>query len=125
MTPGANWAIKEQSPEGSGPWSHNGDLSRHGVIFPQVGNWYRRVDDRLFEVVAIDEMARTAEIQYFDGTISELDFDSWHELELEPAAAPEDWTGAVDIDQQEIPELKEQIRHNWQDPLELLDHIDE
>ena len=69
---------------------------------PTIGDWYRYSAGELFEVVAIDEDEGTIEIQHFDGTVEELDFDdwaaSWHDREIETAAAPEDWSGSVDMD---------------------------
>jgi len=69
---------------------------------PTIGDWYRYSGGELFEVVAIDEDEGTIEIQHFDGTVEELDFDdwatSWHDREIETAAAPEDWSGSVDMD---------------------------
>ena len=56
-------------------------------IAPAVGNWYKHENGDLFEVVAIDAADATVEIQYFDGTIEEIDFDSWQELELEEAGS--------------------------------------
>ncbi len=49
------------------------------VIRPIVGEWYRGGTNELFEVVAIDAQDQTIEIQYFDGTVAEMDFDSWNE----------------------------------------------
>ncbi len=43
------------------------------VSYPVIGNWYRRSNGSLFEVVAVDEQDGTVELQYFDGTIDELD----------------------------------------------------
>jgi hypothetical protein len=45
------------------------------VIRPIVGQWYRGGTNELFEVVAIDDQDQTIEIQYFDGTVTEVDFD--------------------------------------------------
>jgi hypothetical protein len=64
-------------------------------INPIIGSWYRYENGELFEVVAIDEQDGTLEIQYFDGTVEELDFDAWQELEIEAAEPPEDWSGSV------------------------------
>ncbi len=94
------------------------------MIFPQVGSWYRRVDKRLFEVVAIDADEGTVELQYFDGTIAELDFEAWHQLELCTAAPPEDWSGSVDMDPMDNAELRDTARRAWQDPLILVDQLD-
>jgi hypothetical protein len=65
---------------------------------PVVGKWYARPGGDSFEVVAIDRDDHTIEIQYFDGTIEELDFDDWREDEIVPASPPEDWTGSVDVE---------------------------
>ena len=46
------------------------------AIRPVVGQWYRGGTNELFEVVAIDDQDQTIEIQYFDGTVTEVDFDS-------------------------------------------------
>lgn len=69
-----------------------------GMIQPQVGCWYRRLDGTLFEVVALDEDDGTVELQEFDGTVDELEIEAWHRLVLEPTAAPEDYSGAVDVE---------------------------
>lgn len=90
-------------------------------ISPIVGNWYRLENGELFEVVAVDEDDSTVEIQYFDGTIEELDFDSWEEMEIEEAEAPEDWSGSVDVDEKDLEELTDQPNEDFDDPLEYLD----
>lgn len=68
---------------------------------PNVGDWYRNPAG-VFEVVAYDEDDGTIEIQYFDGTIEELERedwnDQWKEGSLEAGEAPEDWSGSVDVD---------------------------
>src|SRR5665213_3549914 len=72
------------------------------VIRPIVGQWYRGGTNELFEVVAIDDQDQTIEIQYFDGSVTEVDFDSWNEQLLDElidaAEPPEDWSGAVDVE---------------------------
>jgi hypothetical protein len=69
------------------------------LVQPIVGQWYR-IADELFEIVAIDEADQTIEVQYFDGTVTELDFDAWNEQmredRLAAVDAPEDWSGSVD-----------------------------
>lgn len=69
---------------------------------PNVGEWYRQSGGSLFEVVAKDEDDGTIDIQYFDGTVEEMDFEDWEsqweEGALEAAEAPEDWSGSVDIE---------------------------
>ncbi len=71
---------------------------------PSVGSWYGLEGER-FEVVAVDEDDTTIEIQYFDGTVEEMDFDDWdihcEEGALEPVDAPDDWSGSVDVEPEE------------------------
>ncbi|GMW07535.1 MAG: hypothetical protein QY320_00400 [Gammaproteobacteria bacterium] len=93
-------------------------------ITPTIGNWYRHENGELFEVVARDETDATVEIQYFDGTVEELDQDAWDELEIEEAEAPEDWTGSVDVDEEELEQLADRPNENFDDPLEYLDRQD-
>lgn len=72
------------------------------VLEPVIGNWYRFTEGEVFEIVALDADDGTVELQYYDGTIEEMELDDWYascELrEIETAAAPEDWTGSVDLD---------------------------
>ena len=51
---------------------------------PGIGDWYRLNSGALFEVVACDDDDGTIEIQYFDGTVEEMD--------------TEDWSGSVDVE---------------------------
>lgn len=58
---------------------------------PEIGRWYQdNTDLQLFEVVAIDEVSATVDIQYVDGELAEFDLDNWAELSLSPAEPPED-----------------------------------
>jgi hypothetical protein len=69
---------------------------------PTIGQWYRVSGDKEFEVVALDDDDGTIEIQYFDGTVEELDREDWDsqwlEGQIETAEAPEDWRGSVDVE---------------------------
>src|ERR1700691_295138 len=69
---------------------------------PEIGSWYRRRGGESFEVVAVDEDDSTFEVQYFDGTVEEMDLDDWEARrssgEIADAEAPEDWSGSVDGD---------------------------
>src|SRR3982750_4385503 len=72
---------------------------------PIIGHWYRIQGSDSFEVVAFDEDDGTIELQYFDGTVEEMDIEDW-QAEKEAGAlggggAPEDWTGSVDVDPEE------------------------
>jgi hypothetical protein len=68
---------------------------------PGIGDWYRSNGGALFEVVALDDDG-TVEIQYFDGTVEEMDIEDWEaqweEGALESAEPPEDWSGSVDVE---------------------------
>ncbi len=72
---------------------------------PTIGSWYRIQGGESFEVVAIDEDDGTIELQYFDGTLEEMDIEDWQAEQeagtLEEIEAPEDWTGSVDVDPEE------------------------
>lgn len=69
---------------------------------PGIGDWYRLNGGALFEVVALDDDDGTIEIQYFDGTVEEMDVEDWESQwddgGLEAAQAPEDWSGSVDVE---------------------------
>ncbi|HEX4242159.1 MAG TPA: DUF6763 family protein [Steroidobacteraceae bacterium] len=87
-------------------------------IRPVVGQWYRGGTSELFEVVAIDDQDQTIEIQYFDGSVTEVDFDSWNEQLLdeliEAADAPEDWSGAVDVEAEDLDrDFDDNVRSVW------------
>ncbi len=58
---------------------------------PDIGSWFEDIDSgQLFEVVAIDELHQTVEVQYLDGTLDEFDLFQWHSLPFVVAAPPED-----------------------------------
>lgn len=90
---------------------------------PVVGDWYRRINGTLFEVVAVDRDDDTVEVQHFDGTLEEFDLESWHEQDFEEAQAPEDWTGSVDVEPEDYESEREitATSSTWIDPLMSLD----
>src|SRR6202789_2116193 len=88
------------------------------VVKPIVGQWYRGSTNELFEVVAIDDQDETIEVQYFDGTVTEIEFDSWNEQLLDElidaADAPEDWSGAIDVEAEDLDrEFEDNGRASW------------
>ncbi len=90
-------------------------------VRPIVGQWYRGATNELFEVVAIDEQDQTIEIQFFDGTVTEVEFDAWNEQLLDDlidtADAPEDWSGAVDVEAEDLHrEFEDNARGAWSTP---------
>lgn len=92
------------------------------VVYPVIGHWYRRPNGDLFEVVAVDEQDATVEIQFFDGTIDEIDLETWPKLLMEQVGAPEDWSGAVDMDPEDYQGKDSgEIPLGYHDPLSFLD----
>jgi len=91
----------------------------------RIGAWYRRTNGSLFEVVAIDDDAGTVELQHFDGTIDEVDREEWKSLLIERVAAPEDWTGSIDMDPEDEPVAENgEMPLGWHDPLEMFDQAE-
>lgn len=92
----------------------------------KIGEWYRSLSGGgPFEVVAVDTDEEVIEIQYFDGAVEEIDFESWLEMELKPVEPPEDYSGAMDIEREDYgtePEFgAAEYRGN---PLDDLDRLD-
>ena len=89
---------------------------------PRVGRWYRRPHQQLFEVVALDAEAGTVEIQYFDGMVAEIELPEWPGLRIRRVAAPEDWSGALDVAPEDTVHDQDGLPpHDWSDPLEVLE----
>ena len=75
---------------------------------PVRGQWYENLeDDDVFQVLSVDEDAELVEIQYVDGDIEEIDYETWKEMDLELTDEPEGWTGS-DED-----ELDEEDEDDW------------
>ena len=91
---------------------------------PVIGQWYRHPGGDAFEVVAIDADDHTIEIQYFDGTVEELDVEEWFEEAIEATEASEDWTGSVDVEPEDTEneyEAEPSGSATWGDPLQFVD----
>ena len=91
---------------------------------PVIGEWFRRAGGDSFEVVAIDRDDHTIEIQYFDGTVEEMEIEDWRESEIETCEAPEDWTGSLDVEPEDTENEYEAEPGNtkpWADPLQFVD----
>ena len=73
---------------------------------PEVGDWYQNFDEgTIFQVVSVDTASGTVQIQTFDGEVDSIDEEDWEQLPLVTAAAPEDWTGALeDVDPDDVTE---------------------
>ena len=92
------------------------------TAFPTIGKWFRRPNGTLLEVVAVDEDDGTIEIQLFDGTIDEIEIDAWRDQLLLEVAAPEDWSGSVDMDPDDFVDAKsEEMPRGFHNPLSFLE----
>lgn len=92
---------------------------------PAIGRWYRRTNGQLFEVVAVDEADETIELQFFDGTIDEVDRETWSRLLIERVAPPEDWSGSLDMDPEDYSGRDDgDYPTGYHDPLAFLDKSD-
>lgn len=69
----------------------------------ETGDWFEDLETaELFEVVAIDHANHTVEVQYFDGTVEEFEFEAWAQLPLVDTAPPEDSSGAFDAEREDL-----------------------
>ncbi len=68
----------------------------------EVGTWYQAPGGEPFEIVALDLEAETIEIQYYDGAIEEVEFDSWLELSAQRTTGPDNASGAFDMAREDI-----------------------
>jgi hypothetical protein len=69
---------------------------------PQIDQWYAHLDKgQRFYVTAIDNESNAVEVQHFDGDVEEFSLDEWRDLEIELSVEPENWSGALDIAEQD------------------------
>lgn len=87
---------------------------------PVVGDWYLAPGGETFEVVAFEPEEETVEIQYFDGSVEELDLDSWLELGADYAEPPEDYSGSLDLAREDY-DFEERAGGMMFNPLDELD----
>ena len=88
-----------------------------------VGGWYRLKPEPPFEVVAVDTQYETVEVQYFDGTLQEFDFDTWMEMTPEPVSAPKDWSGGMDLGKEDFASYSSDgyEAESWNNPIDAID----
>ena len=66
---------------------------------PVPGRWYKSLEDEeTFQVLSVDEDAELIELQYEDGDVEEIDYETWQELDLDLTEEPEGWSGSDDED---------------------------
>lgn len=87
---------------------------------PEIGEWYKNEEGVSLEVIAVDEEEQVIEIQYFDGSIEELDFDTWRSSRFTRRKPPVDWSGTFpglawdDLEEPLHPTV-------WSGPLDVVD----
>ena len=91
---------------------------------PKIGDWYKNTVGDSFEVVAQDDDDDTVELQYFDGTVEELDAETWQHMHPEPIEPPEDWSGSMDLSREDKNNIDIWIEtEDWMSRLERLDSL--
>ena len=79
---------------------------------PEIGLWYRDIQNRIFGVVAIDN-EDTIEVQYYDGDVAEYDRETWDLLCVQAIPEPGDGLGPyesiLDDEESDMPELLKPI----------------
>jgi hypothetical protein len=94
-------------------------------VSPFIGSWYKDATGAMFEVVALDEDDRTVGIQYFDGTVEELDLDMWWETPMEMVEPPEDWSGSLDMEREDYGvDLGEIPTEAWMTAMDFIDRAE-
>ncbi|WP_455235434.1 DUF6763 family protein [Thiogranum longum] len=89
---------------------------------PRIGDWYKNTMGESFEIVAQDDDDETLELQYYDGTVEELDRETWETMHAEPIEPPEDWIGSMDVPAEDYQraDIRAQTE-DWMTELELMD----
>ncbi len=88
---------------------------------PRVDQWYLHLDKgQRFIITAFDEQEDSIEVQHFDGDLEEYTLDEWRELDIELSEEPENWSGALDIAEQDDfgTEITDTSMEDWSEPLE-------
>ena len=83
---------------------------------PVPGQWYESLDDEeVFQVLSIDEDAELVELRYEDGDVEEIDYETWHELDLDLTDEPEGWSGSDDDDEDDDELDDDEDDDDWDD----------
>lgn len=85
---------------------------------PVPGQWYESLDDEeVFQVLSIDEDSELIELQYEDGDVEEIDYETWQELDLELTEEPEGWSGSEDEEDEDedLDDEDEDDDDDWDD----------
>jgi hypothetical protein len=92
-------------------------------LTPEIGQWYQDSQSgQMFEVVARDSAEGSVQVQYVDGELSDLDLESWADMPLRPAAAPEDWRTGFEVDTDDDGDPDAALHPTaWSSPLEAIE----
>ena len=67
---------------------------------PVPGQWYESLEDEeTFQVLSVDEDSELIELQYEDGDVEEIDYETWQEFDLDLTEEPEGWSGSDEDDE--------------------------
>jgi hypothetical protein len=95
---------------------------------PVPGQWYESLEDEeTFQVLSIDEDSELIELQYEDGDVEEIDYETWQELDLDLTEEPEGWSGSDDddVDDDEEEDDDDDDDDDWDDDDDEDDEDDE
>ena len=94
---------------------------------PVPGQWYESLDDdEVFQVLSVDEDSELVELQYEDGNVEEIDYETWQELDLDLTQEPEGWSGSEDEeDDDEDYDDEDEDEDDWDDEDDDEDEDDE
>jgi hypothetical protein len=87
---------------------------------PRIEQWYLHRDKgQRFVVTAVDETEQTVEVQHFDGDLEEFSPDEWRNLDIELSVEPENWSGPLDVAEQDDlgTEVTDTSKDDWTEPL--------
>jgi len=82
---------------------------------PVPGQWYESLEDEeTFQVLSVDEDSELIELQYEDGDVEEIDYETWQELDLELTEEPEGWSGSEEGEEEDEEDFDEED-DDWED----------
>jgi len=77
---------------------------------PIVGEWYDSKDFyECFKVIDCDESKNSVEIQYFDGDIEEIDYETWVASHPHEISEPEDASAPYELEREDMLNLLNEI----------------
>jgi hypothetical protein len=84
---------------------------------PVPGQWYESLEDEeTFQVLSVDEDSELIELQYEDGDVEEIDYETWQELDLDLTDQPEGWSAADDDEEDDEEDLDDdEDDDDWDD----------